>query len=64
MMKALSVFSGGLDSILAAETIRRLGIEVLAVFFETPFFSASKAIETAGAVDLPIKIKDITQQAP
>jgi len=61
-MKALAVFSGGLDSILAAETIRRLGIDVLAVFFETPFFSASKAIETAGAIDLPIKIKDITER--
>jgi tRNA-uridine 2-sulfurtransferase len=61
-MKALAVFSGGLDSILAAETIRRLGIDVLAVFFETPFFASTKAIETADAVNLPIKIKDITQR--
>jgi tRNA-uridine 2-sulfurtransferase len=61
-MKALSVFSGGLDSVLAAETIRRLGMDVLAFFFETPFFSSSKAKETAGAVNLPIKIKDITRR--
>jgi tRNA-uridine 2-sulfurtransferase len=61
-MKALSVFSGGLDSVLAAETIRRLGIDVLAIFFETPFFSSTKARETADAVNLPIKIKDITQR--
>jgi tRNA-uridine 2-sulfurtransferase len=61
-MKALSVFSGGLDSVLAAETIRRLGIEVRAVFFETPFFSSSRAKETAGAAGLPIIIKDITQR--
>lgn len=61
-MKALSVFSGGLDSILAAETIRRLGIDVLAVFFETPFFGSSKAKETSGAVNLPIKIRDITER--
>jgi tRNA-uridine 2-sulfurtransferase len=59
-MKALSVFSGGLDSILAAELIRRLGIEVQAVFFETPFFTSLKAKETANAVDLPIRIVDIT----
>jgi len=61
-MKALVVFSGGLDSVLAAETIRRLGIDVLAIFFETPFFSSAKARETADAVNLPIKIKDITQR--
>jgi tRNA-uridine 2-sulfurtransferase len=61
-MKALSVFSGGLDSVLAAETIRRLGIEVQAIFFETPFFSSTRAKETADAAGLPIIIKDITQR--
>jgi tRNA U34 2-thiouridine synthase MnmA/TrmU len=59
-MKALSVFSGGLDSILAAEIIRRQGIEVQAVFFETPFFTSAKAKATADAVNLPIKIINIT----
>jgi tRNA-uridine 2-sulfurtransferase len=61
-MKALSVFSGGLDSVLAAATIRRLGIDVVAVFFETPFFSSARAKETADAAGLPIIIKDITQR--
>ena len=61
-MKALSVFSGGLDSILAAEIIRRLGIDVQAIFFETPFFTAAKAKETADAVNLPIRIVDITRR--
>ncbi len=61
-MKAISVFSGGLDSILAAEMIRRQGIEVQAVFFETPFFTSSKAKATAAAIHLPIKIRDITQR--
>lgn len=32
-MKALCVFSGGLDSMLAAELIRAQGINVLALFF-------------------------------
>jgi tRNA-uridine 2-sulfurtransferase len=59
-MKALSVFSGGLDSILAAEIIRRQGIEVQAVFFETPFFISAKAKATADAVNLSIKIINIT----
>jgi len=61
-MKALSVFSGGLDSILAAEIIRRLGIDVQALFFETPFFTSAKAKETADAVKLPIRIVDITER--
>lgn len=61
-MKAISVFSGGLDSILAAEVIRRQGVEVQAVFFETPFFTSSKAKATAQAIHLPIKIVDITRR--
>jgi len=61
-MKALSVFSGGLDSILAAEIIRRLGIDVQAIFFETPFFTSAKAQATADAVNLPIKIINITDR--
>lgn len=61
-MEAISVFSGGLDSILAAEIIRRLGIEVRAVFFETPFFTSKKAKESADAFNLPIRIVDITDR--
>ena len=36
IFKPLSLFSGGLDSILASIIIRKLGIDVVAVFFETP----------------------------
>ena len=62
-MKAISVFSGGLDSILAVEIIRRLGIEVLAVFFETPFFTSEKKVKKyTDAVHLPIRIIDITER--
>ena len=61
-MKALCIFSGGLDSILAAELIRAQGIDVLALFFETPFFTAKRAIISARSVDLPIKVVDITRR--
>lgn len=61
-MKALAVFSGGLDSILAAELIRAQGIDVLALFFETPFFSAEKAEQSAENLGLPFKKKDITSR--
>lgn len=38
-IKALSLFSGGLDSILATRLILSQGIDVLAIQFVTPFFN-------------------------
>jgi hypothetical protein len=61
-MKALCVFSGGLDSMLAAELIRAQGINVLALFFETPFFTSKKARESAQSMGLPFKVVDITKR--
>lgn len=58
--KALSLFSGGLDSILAVKIIQEQGIEVIAFSFTTPFFSAQKAIVAARSIDLPLIIDDIT----
>jgi len=59
-MKALCIFSGGLDSLLAAELIRAQGIHVLALFFETPFFRAHKVRHYASHIGLPLRIVDIT----
>ena len=61
-MKAICVFSGGLDSMLAAELIRAQGINVLALFFETPFFISQKAKESARSMGLPFKVVDITKR--
>jgi tRNA-uridine 2-sulfurtransferase len=61
-MKAICVFSGGLDSMLAAELIRAQGIDVLALFFETPFFRSGKAKKSARSMDLPFKVVDITHR--
>lgn len=41
-MKAVALISGGLDSILAARFMQSLGIEVMPVYFETPFCHKSK----------------------
>jgi len=60
-MKALLVFSGGLDSLLAAQVIRAQGIDVLGLFFETPFFSSEKAKQSAAEILLPLKIVDLTE---
>ena len=59
-MKALCVFSGGLDSMLASQIIRAQGIEVLGLFFETPFFSSHRARISAKAIQLPLKVVDLT----
>lgn len=61
-MKALCAFSGGLDSLLASELIRAQGVEVLALFFETPFFPSARARKSAAVINLPIKIVDITHR--
>lgn len=61
-MKAISIFSGGLDSILAAILIKQSGIEVLPVFFSTPFFTPEKARESAEKNNLPLKVVDITEK--
>jgi tRNA U34 2-thiouridine synthase MnmA/TrmU len=61
-MKSICVFSGGLDSMLAAELIRAQDIDVVAFFFETPFFSSEKARRYARCMDLPIKVLNITDR--
>jgi tRNA-specific 2-thiouridylase len=59
-MKALAVFSGGLDSMLAVELIRAQGLDVLGVFFETPFFTSSRARRSAEVLHLPLKVIDLS----
>ncbi|MEA3466472.1 MAG: thiamine biosynthesis protein [Thermodesulfobacteriota bacterium] len=59
MVKALGIFSGGLDSILAAELLRRQKIEVHCICFVTPFFDAEKAEQAAKLYDIPLQVKNI-----
>ena len=61
-MKALSLFSGGLDSILTVKLVEDQGIDVLGIFFETPFFSSQKAIQSARYIGLALKVVDITDR--
>ena len=58
-IKALGLCSGGLDSILAALVLRRQGIHVEWIAFETPFFSADKALRAARLNRIPITVKKI-----
>jgi tRNA U34 2-thiouridine synthase MnmA/TrmU len=58
--KALALFSGGLDSLLSVFWMKKLGYEVIPIFFETPFFSSEKAIRVATANELDLKIIDFS----
>ena len=62
MVKAIALFSGGLDSILAAELVHRQDIEILCLTFTTPFFNAQKAQGAIQQINLPLMIQDITAE--
>ncbi|MGZ4849939.1 MAG: tRNA 4-thiouridine(8) synthase ThiI [Candidatus Bathyarchaeia archaeon] len=62
--KALSLLSGGLDSILATELVLRQGIEVVAFNIKTPFCipkkdGASEASQAAEQLKVPLKVVDV-----
>jgi len=61
MTKALGLFSGGLDSIIAAKLIQEQGIEVELVNFYTPFFPPKNAIRMAEQIKIPLKEIDVTK---
>jgi tRNA-specific 2-thiouridylase len=60
-MKALALFSGGLDSILAVKLLEEQGIDVEGIFFESPFFSAQRAYRSAHSIGLRLAVADITE---
>ena len=63
MLKAIALFSGGLDSILAAELMRRQDIDVLCLTFTTPFFNAQKALSAIRQMkNLRLEVQDITSE--
>jgi tRNA U34 2-thiouridine synthase MnmA/TrmU len=60
-MKAVSLFSGGLDSILSAKIIQNQKIEVTAFHFVLPFYYIENeeqinAVKTANKIGIPIEI--------
>ena len=61
-MKALSLLSGGLDSMLAARLILDQGIEVSGIGFSTPFFGSGRGRRAAGQLGIPFYSLDITKK--
>ena len=60
--RCFALFSGGLDSMLAVVFMRKLGYEVLPVFFKTPFFTPEKALKAANEIDVGLIVYDITDK--
>ena len=65
-MKALALFSGGLDSLLAIKIIKDMGIEVLALHFNIGFISkkdkTQRLEEILSQINVPLKVLDIRKQ--
>jgi hypothetical protein len=64
---ALSLFSGGLDSILASRVVAAQGIQVIAIKFISPFFDHGALADPQASIDrarelygLDVRIEDIT----
>ncbi|WP_299546526.1 argininosuccinate synthase domain-containing protein [uncultured Helicobacter sp.] len=65
-MKALALFSGGLDSLLAIKVIKDMGVDVLALHFNIGFGAkrdkSSVLRQRLDQVDVELKIVDIRKQ--
>lgn len=59
--RALVLLSGGLDSMLACEVLRRCGVEVFGIAFKSPFFGGAKAEKAASYLGVPLVVVDITE---
>jgi tRNA-specific 2-thiouridylase len=58
--RALVLLSGGLDSVLAVELLKRCGVEVTGITFTTPFFGSAKAEKAADMLGIELLVADIT----
>jgi tRNA-specific 2-thiouridylase len=61
-IRALGLFSGGLDSMLAAALLRDQGLEVTLICFVTPFYGPDRARESAAHLGLNLVELDITEK--
>jgi tRNA U34 2-thiouridine synthase MnmA/TrmU len=61
-IKALVLFSGGLDSLIAVDLLKKQNIEVTALNFESYFFNATRAKKVAQQNKLPIKIVNLAKK--
>ena len=58
--KAIALYSGGLDSILAIKLIMDQGVKMIGIRFQTPFIPLKKKCELDQNLKIPIVYKDMT----
>jgi len=61
-VRALVLFSGGLDSILAAKILERQGIDVTALTFTSFFFDAAQAEKSARELEIKLRVEDVSPE--
>ncbi len=61
-VKAIGLFSGGLDSMLAVKLLQEQGIEVIGYAFATPFFGPEQAIKSSEQVGMQLEVWEITER--
>jgi len=57
--RALGIFSGGLDSMLACKVLQRAGVEVTAITFASPFFGPERARRSAAHAGIAHRVEFI-----
>ena len=65
MKKAIILFSGGLDSILAVKILQEQNIKLLGIFFKSYFFNSEQmkqAKNISKSMKLPLKVIDFSKQ--
>ncbi len=60
--KALVLFSGGLDSILAVKILQAQNIKITGITFKSYFFNSNQAEKTAKNLRVKLKIVDISKE--
>ncbi|MGB2762625.1 MAG: hypothetical protein WBC21_03790 [Minisyncoccales bacterium] len=61
-IKAVVLFSGGLDSILAVKLLQEQGIELLGITLKSYFFNDEQVKKAAKAINLQLKIVDFSEE--
>ena len=61
-IRALVLFSGGLDSMLAVKVLQAQGVEIEAIAFESLFFNADKARESAKELGVRLRVVDVDRE--
>ncbi len=59
-IKALVLFSGGLDSILAVKILEEQGVQVCGLVFVSPFFGSKEAEESAREIGIKLIIRNFS----